>query len=315
MQASPQQLVARLRETLGLDHKAFAELLGVTRAAASRWEGRGGASEPSTGTYIALGRLAKKEGHLDLALRFFTLGGIDELVLTALVPEFERILNEYDKAGHGAGATVSVPLIDNSFFRGEPSTVQELFTVSGLATLADVKSRILFPEEAVPIPRKTVAVLAPDDHMRFIFRKGDIVGVQTFCPAFLLETLNHPAYMPIVAAYHKQRSPEESGFREGLHLRTLRRSGGAGTPPFLTLETELGRAIAGARAMFPAASTIDEGEKGYQSVQVRGNREWVILGIAVAWLGCDKDPVREQQRIAAASSPPTVAKARKEKRK
>lgn len=313
-QAPPQQLVGRLREILGLDHKAFAELLGVTRAAASRWEGRGGMSEPSAGTYISLGKLAKEEGQLDLALRFFTLGGVDEVVLKALVPEFDRTLNEYERAGAGVQATVDIPLVDNSFFRGEPSSVQERFTVSGLATLASVKSRIPFPKEAVPDYRKTIAVLAPDDHMKFIFRKGNIVAVQTYCPSFLLETLQDQEYRPIVAAYHEQRGPEASGYRQGLHLRTLRRSGGQ--PPWLTLETELGRAIAGAQAMFPAATTIAEGEEGYHSVQVRGNREWAILGVVVAWLGCDKNPVLERQRVALAnSSSADVMNAPREKKK
>jgi transcriptional regulator with XRE-family HTH domain len=281
--------IARLRDATGLPKVFFAKGLEVTSVAVVHWET--GRSEPSAAAYIKLGRLAL-ENLPSAAPWFFHQAGLDVATLRRLVPEISKSLDEYEKNTFEPRAdakAVSLPLVSDSLFQGKPSEVVAEFNPLALKISGHIESYVTLPSEVVPHPGATLAVRAPDDYMRFIFRKGDLLVIEIGPPPFLPSWAQRFNYAPVVAAYHQRINPTDAEFRQGLHLRRMRRH-----LDYIYLETEVGRNAAVSRVFSPESRVDEREEFSPESVQVEGSSEWIILGTAVVWLGSNLDPAREE---------------------
>jgi transcriptional regulator with XRE-family HTH domain len=289
---SSARLIAGLREQLDLSQQKFADLLDVTRLAASRWQS--GEVEPSAANFIVLAKLAQGRGHLGLAVQFWERAGVTMPVLRALVPEIEESARRHEAHTFeppSLAEAVRLPLLDKSFFEGDSESLKSRLSPLAIESLRDAEARVAFPSESVPRPLATLAVRAPDDYMRPIFRKGEFVAVEV---PFLIPDqapVKRIGQAPIAALYFQPEHSTSSDPRPGLHLREIYLYGP--DQKQMRLDTAVGRGIAAARAFFKGGLEFnyrEEIESASILVDGKNESEWSILGRVAGWLGSDREP-------------------------
>src|SRR6267154_3252819 len=201
-------LVKNFRDSvLKMSQEELATKLEVTRVAVLRWESS--ASEPSAEKYIRLAKLAQERGQFEWDIRFWIRAGVNASVLRELVPEVEKSIGRYErqKSKPQPDKEVRLPLLEDSFFRGDHEGLRSRLNALAIETSGEVEFAT-FPSAAIPNRNSTFAVRALDDHMRFVFCKGDIVAVDISCgmgsAPFGTPRLKEECDGQIVAAYYRQ---------------------------------------------------------------------------------------------------------------
>ncbi len=277
--------IAALRDALGLSKVQFAKELGVSRIAVLQWEnGR----EPGTKKYVDLANLASEIAP-SCALWFWEKAGVHASVLRKLVPEVEKLLKRHEAriSGLRSDREVRLPLLDESFFEGGHESVRARLNALSIETSGDVESAA-FPLAVIPNRGATIAVRAPDDHMRYVFCQGDIIAVDTSSgtgpgPFGTPQLGKEFEGGQIVAAYYKPAGRKSGSLRAGLHLRRLWVFGSDAAS--LKLETDIGREFEIVRPFVRTHGEAIHPVVGSEEVNITGNPEWSVLGRVVAWIG------------------------------
>jgi len=292
--------IRKLRTALKLNQEPFARLLGVKQSAVSAWEQSD--SQPSADNYMRLAVLAAKHGLVAEAKWFLKKAKIPLADLALLVPELEISLRRYAEGlfvppSAAVAEMLALPSLDDSFFQGSPEDLVARLNALGMEELPD--SRIFFPRDLVPHLRETVAVRAPDDHMRPLFGKGDFVAIEirhgmgTGTDVFA-DLVGEFEYGQIAAVYFTPKEPPSlddypsrmhpNGMKAGLNLRYLRAFSGD-TDKKVSLESEKSRSSSALRDLLEAHGEKLEAPFFYKHVDITGNPEYSIFGRAIAWLG------------------------------
>lgn len=315
--------VASFRKALDLNQEEFAKALGVKRLAVLMWEkaGKGGYG-PSIESLVRLAKLAQNavthkpseaQRFRSYARWFWERAGVNDSALRVLVPELEESFRRYEKRigerpKTEEGGFVPVPLIEEDFAGWDH---ESLLSQLHRQVRDGVNASVNFPAEAIPLPRATICVRAPDDFMRPIFHQGDFVAVDIsigaeVTPGYAARLFDlFPAGTgdrALAAAYYNrpEKPPRWHG-RGGLHLRSLRFSGdylgGLSKEKYSAhLSTELGLDIMVTAALRRGNLRRDIPEVEESSDIIIGVDPGVsILGRVVAWIGSYREPRREQE--------------------
>jgi DNA-binding transcriptional regulator YiaG len=316
-QSSKSLQIKGLREDLLVNQERFAEALGVTPLAVSRWES--GGVIPSAQNYIRLTKLALEHGRAALALQFLEEAGIPEPLLRKLLPEFEksfrRHLSHIGAAlkAEGGAEHVPVPLLSIERFAHGSHEVAFSQMLREMREREPADRNVSFDSSVIPKPAETICVCAPREWMRPLFRKGDFVAIEVASQPIPPDP-SHPAIKKlvksalsgaggvgariVVACYRRPPEATSSSAAAGsFQLRVLSPS----TEPIeqagpwklrtvIGLGTEVG-AIAGIRfGRFPNLPgnwgwfTAEEWASEIQEASARGDA-WSIFGRVVAWVG------------------------------
>jgi SOS-response transcriptional repressor LexA len=161
--------IRALRKRLGLDQIPFAQLLGLTQSAVSKWER--GLAEPSAEVYGKLSRLCKD----DEEARFF------KERLMGSSPELLRMVDEMSqKKGSNiprqkftpeevTSETVAIPLLKDAAAAGLPRLIQE----------REIAEKLLLPRKWFPDAQAVRCIRVKGDSMSPILEDDYIVAIDT----------------------------------------------------------------------------------------------------------------------------------------
>ncbi len=214
-----------LRKRLKLSQQKFADDLGVTRLAASRWQN--GDAEPSATNFLILAKLAQERGYFDLALKFWESAGMTVPLLRALIPEFEEFATRHERRTFELPLDqeiVRLPLLDNSFFEGGEGDLVAVECPFEIPAQRPKTSRIGDEPIVAAFFEPTMGTsLVPEQRglylRRLLLRGLDVTNI------FLESELG--LRLAAARASHLIIEPELSGieFREFIHSETLNITG------------------------------------------------------------------------------------------
>jgi DNA-binding XRE family transcriptional regulator len=144
--------ISRLRADLEWTQEAFAKKLGVSRIAVVNWEN--GESQPGPRNYMEIAKLAKPLA----AVWFWKQAGIDEAVLRALLPEFNKSIEDAElRVGEMLSSrpevVIRLPLLRTIAHVGTPH----------LAPADEIERWVSVPAFLVLNPVTTSCVRLPDE--------------------------------------------------------------------------------------------------------------------------------------------------------
>ena len=204
---SPERMITKFRDAIGLSRQELAAKLGVNRVAVLYWEN--GRSAPSTENYIRLANLAKNSTAAEHALWFWEQAGVDLNALKELIPEVKKAFKEHEKRVKAADV-VPIPLLRGVTYVNSPS----------VAPAEEVEARLPLPTAFIPNPAATSCLAVPHDYLRSTLGKGDVLIVDGS------EQNPDNLWGAMVVAYHtplKEPRDHELGPRAGIHVGWLRR--------------------------------------------------------------------------------------------